>query len=103
MRESKQRVRHFGKLGGSAAACIAALLFGEGALAQAAAPDGGAAREVVVTATRIPTDIEDVGSSVTVITGADIERKQRKMAMKRCFISRNALAISLSPILKCRS
>jgi len=78
MRESKQRVRHFGKLGGSAAACIAALLFGEGALAQAAAPDGGAAREVVVTATRIPTDIEDVGSSVTVITGADIERKQQR-------------------------
>jgi len=36
------------------------------------------APEVVVTATRLPTDIERVGSSVTVITAADIERRQQR-------------------------
>ena len=54
------------------AACLAALLLSNGATAQTAPPDSGAGREVVVTATRIPTDIQDVGSSVTVITGADM-------------------------------
>lgn len=47
-------------------------LFAAGATAQGPA----SAPEVVVTATRLPTDIEQVGASVTVITAADIERRQ---------------------------
>lgn len=62
-----------------AAAALAALMVGGGALAQPSAPpDSGTGRELVVTATRIPTAIEDVGSSVSVITGEQIERQQRR-------------------------
>jgi len=55
----------------------AALLAGLLALpAAAAAQQPASAPEVVVTATRLPTDIEQVGSSVTVIAADDIERRQ---------------------------
>jgi len=40
------------------------------------------APEIVVTATRLPTDIEEVGSSVTVITADDIERRQQRTVVE---------------------
>ncbi|MEE8333063.1 MAG: TonB-dependent receptor, partial [Alphaproteobacteria bacterium] len=51
-----------------------AALFAAGAMAQ----QPTSTPEVVVTATRLPTDIEQVGSSVTIITAADIERRQQR-------------------------
>jgi vitamin B12 transporter len=57
-----------------AALPLAALLLGDAALAQTAPSP----KEVVVTATRVATDIEEVGSSVTVITADEIERNQQR-------------------------
>jgi vitamin B12 transporter len=51
-------------------ACAVALAIALPAAAQQSTP------EVVVTATRVPTDIEAVGSSVTVIDAEEIERRQ---------------------------
>ncbi len=54
-------------------AALAALTLG---LAHARAQD--AAQEMVVTATRIPTPLAQVASSVTVVTGDEIERRQER-------------------------
>src|SRR5579871_1153899 len=42
------------------------------------ADDGSELQQVVVTATRIPTPILEVASSITVVTAADIEARQQR-------------------------
>lgn len=59
--------------------CLTALLAATASMPRAAAQQRAAQLpEVVITATRVPTPLEQVASSVTVISADDIERKQRR-------------------------
>lgn len=60
------------------AAASAVAIFAAGQSASAQQPDPVVLPEVSVSATGIPTPVSQIGSTVTVITAADIERTQRR-------------------------
>jgi vitamin B12 transporter len=65
-------------LAARAPAVLPLLVFPLLSFAVAHAADGDELQRVVITATRIPTPIMDVASSITVVTAADIEARQER-------------------------